>query len=167
MSATTNYQRRPGRGNQLSGYYRLYRGDDHLLQVAFAGFSERYKRFYFRDIQAFVVTPSNAWVVTLSICAIGFILMLLSAFAIGDTVGYGVFGTLAGFFLIATVWQTIAGQSCRCYVRTAVQMELLPSVSSLRRATRLMAVLQPLIAVSQTPLASAESQSPETFSPTP
>jgi hypothetical protein len=165
-AAPNNYQRLPGRGNQLAGYYQLYRGADHLLQVAFAGFNERYKRFFFRDIQAFIVIPTTTWLIYLSLCAIGFLAMLGIAFAVNDTVGNYVFGTLAGICLVAGVWQALAGPSCRCYVRTAVQMEHLPSLSRIRRAQKVIATVQPLIVASQAPLVTAAPAAAlETFTP--
>jgi hypothetical protein len=162
VSANPNtYQRLPGRGNQLAGYFRLYRGADHLLQIAFAGFNERYKRFYFRDIQAFIIVPTTTWLVYISICAIGFLLMLLIAMSGEDRVVGYIFGSFAAAFLIGAVWQALAGQSCRCYVRTAVQMEHLPSLCRMKRAQKTIALIQPLVLASQAPLAAAAAAEAE------
>src|SRR5438270_10777538 len=49
-----------GKGATLTYYARLYLGPDHLLQTASTGYSETYKRFYFRDIQAIVIRKTNA-----------------------------------------------------------------------------------------------------------
>src|SRR5438046_7646001 len=48
------YWRLPGRGAGLLSYSRLWLGPCHLLLARMAFFSEEYKRFYFRDIQAVV-----------------------------------------------------------------------------------------------------------------
>src|SRR6266550_3445601 len=48
------YRRLPGREAGLLSYSRLWLGPDHLLLARTAFFSEEYKRFYFRDIQAVV-----------------------------------------------------------------------------------------------------------------
>src|SRR5205809_7300860 len=48
------YRRLPGRTSGFLSYSRLWLGPDHLLLARTAFFSEEYKRFYFRDIQAVV-----------------------------------------------------------------------------------------------------------------
>ena len=62
--APKEYQRLPGRGTLLDGdkWYATSRamctvwlGRDHLLLVSRAGYTENYKRFYFRDIQAIII----------------------------------------------------------------------------------------------------------------
>ena len=42
---------------------KLYLGTDHLLLVEQLILVERYKRFYFRDIQAITATRSSRWMV--------------------------------------------------------------------------------------------------------
>ncbi|HEO70151.1 MAG TPA: hypothetical protein ENN80_02735 [Candidatus Hydrogenedentes bacterium] len=59
------YGRALSRGRKhlgLSPYntYRLYLGSDHVLHVAASGYSERSKRFYFKDIQAMVITKTRS-----------------------------------------------------------------------------------------------------------
>src|SRR4051812_41586295 len=127
-AAAKNYRKIGGVGHQVGGYYRLYAGDDHLLQVSFAGYNERYKRFYFRDIQAFIVQPTNAWLWEMSVCGFFVLVTALIAIAVNDRIGSSVFAGIAGIFVIAGVWRALRGPSCRCYVRTAVQLERLPSI---------------------------------------
>ena len=44
------YQRLPG--SLLFCWSSLYLGSDHVLQITSIGFSESYRRYFFRDIQA-------------------------------------------------------------------------------------------------------------------
>ena len=42
---------------------KLYLGTDHLLLIEQLVLVERYKRFYFRDIQVITTTQSSRWIV--------------------------------------------------------------------------------------------------------
>src|SRR6185503_16307515 len=53
------YRRLPGRESGLLSYSRLWLGPDHLLLARTTFFSEEYKRFYFRDIQAIVMRKTR------------------------------------------------------------------------------------------------------------
>src|SRR6185503_15449364 len=53
------YRRLPGRGMAVLQHARVYQGPDHLLQVVSTGYSEIYKRFYFRDIQAISIHKTH------------------------------------------------------------------------------------------------------------
>src|SRR5258706_15869107 len=71
--AEKTYVRLPGIGRGMIGIARLWLGHDHLLAVHSTGYSEDYKRFYFRDIQAIITRKTelgkivNAGLVCLSI----------------------------------------------------------------------------------------------------
>ena len=58
-TAPNRYQKLPGRGVGFTGYSRLFVGPDHLLLVWSTGYSEHYRRFFFRDIQAFLVARTD------------------------------------------------------------------------------------------------------------
>src|SRR6266849_2193626 len=55
------YRRLGGSGATLTHHARLYLGPDHVLQSASTGYSEIYKRFYFRDIQAIIIRKTGLW----------------------------------------------------------------------------------------------------------
>ncbi len=153
MSAPAKiYYKLPGTGHQLGGYTRLYRGADHLLQISSVTFSERYKRFYFRDIQAFIVVRTNSWIVVITLFLILALLLTGLAVGVGDSVGSIVLGGFAALLLTLALIVGLRGPSCRCYVRTAVQTETLPSLNRLRRAENILAELQPIIAAAQGPM---------------
>ena len=104
--APKEYRRLPGRGTLLDGdkWYATSRalctvwmGSDHLLLVSRAGYTENYKRFYFRDIQAIIIRKTVTSLIgntVLIILAIGFILW---AAAVSDTTGKFVLAFLGGF----------------------------------------------------------------------
>jgi hypothetical protein len=150
MSALPNtYVKLPGVGHQIGSYTRLYRGADHLLQVSSVTFSESYKRFYFRDIQAFIVIRTNDWLAVIGLFLLLALLLTGLAMGVGDSAGSVVLGGCAGLMLVLALIVGVRGPSCRCHVRTAVQTEKLPSLNRLRRAEKILAELTPLIAAAQ------------------
>jgi hypothetical protein len=157
MSALlNNYVKLPGVGHQIGSYTRLYRGADHLLQVSSVTFSESYKRFYFRDIQAFIVVRTNTWIVIIGLLLLLALLLTGLAVGSGDSVGSIMLGSFAGLLLLLAAIVGLRGPSCRCLVRTAVQMEKLPSLNRLRHAEKILAELAPLIAAAQGPMPMTE-----------
>jgi hypothetical protein len=71
------YRRIAGHGTGLVAHARLYQAPDHFLQVSSTGFSETYKRFYFRDIQA-IILENKPWRLWWS-CGLGMLLLLFLA----------------------------------------------------------------------------------------
>ena len=58
------YRRLPGRAFSLVSRDSLWLAEDHLLSVQSNRFSEDYRRYYFRDIQAFAIqrtAPISPW----------------------------------------------------------------------------------------------------------
>lgn len=143
------YKRLPGMGRQIASYSRLYLAEDHLLHVASSPFSERYKRFYFRDIQALILIRTETWIWILGAWLMAALLGVVIAVAANEAIVSTVFGCVAGLFLTIGIIHVVAGPTCRCYVRTAVQMERLPSLSRLRRAQTILARITPSITQAQ------------------
>lgn len=170
MSALLNpYRKLPGTGHQIAGYTRLYRGTDHLLQVSTVTFSERYKRFYFRDIQAFVVIRTNEWIVLAGLFLLLALLVIGLAVGVGDAVGSVVLGSFAALLFILALVVALRGPTCRCLVQTAVQTEKLPSLNRLRSTEKILAELAPLITAAQglMPSVTAEADGALTSEPSP
>jgi len=171
------YKKLPGTGLRRVGFItlaasrtRLYLGADHLLSVDSIFGSETYKRFYFRDIQAFTVRRTPWGLVTvlifgglLGLSALG----LLSADPI--TFGFGsVFTVLFSlFFLGFLLQQLVRGGTCRTSVQTAVQTEELPSLNRVRTCRKVLARLQPLILAAQPAPASSAPASEAVPTPSP
>src|SRR4030095_8113184 len=66
------YRRLPGMGRNLMSFSRLWLGRDHLLAVYSTGYSENYKRFYYRDIQALITRTTSRgkiWIVVFAVPA--------------------------------------------------------------------------------------------------
>ncbi|HEX4999556.1 MAG TPA: hypothetical protein VFY29_15115 [Terriglobia bacterium] len=149
----TRSGRGPGAGGGLSLSRRasLWLGRDHLLQIDSTGYSETYKRFYFRDIQAIIIRPNGRrrlWNWILSVLT-----ALCLAFGLGTNPELGarliVWLILASPLVALLVVNNVFGPTCDCQVRTAVQREYLPSLSRVRRAQRVLAIVRPLIAAAQ------------------
>jgi len=132
----------------------LWLGKNHVLSIDTNGYTENYKRFYFRDIQAIVIRKTENWkFIALALGAVTFFLGLVAALVSEPGVRY-VFGGLGGLFGIGLIAGLAQGPSSTCHLSTAVQTEQLPSLNRLRRARRVLGQLQPLIAQAQGQLAS-------------
>lgn len=150
------YQKLPGTGHQLGSYTKLYRGPDHLLQVSSVTFSERYKRFYFHDIQAFIVVRTVWWIFGLAISGVISLGFAALALGVSDSAGRIICGSAAGLFAIIALSHAVRGPTCRCCVRTAVQTEKLPSLNRERKTKKILATLQPFIDAAQGPMPEME-----------
>jgi hypothetical protein len=138
----------------------LWLGEDHLLLVQGSGFNEGYKRFYFRDIQAFTVRQTGrrtGWNLVLGVLLILFVLLglaLAGDMGTGGTIVYmSIFMVILGIPLLVN---NLLGQACKCWVQTAVQTEELPSLSRVRRTQKVLARIRPLIAAAQGQFTAAE-----------
>jgi hypothetical protein len=150
-NAEPAYRRLPGRGRKTSGCISvgttvntIWLASDHLLlRESVYGFSESYKRFYFRDIQALIVRRSPIW--------IGWIVVLtalsLIFFFIWGVTGWHGWGWpfWSALCFVLTMVQLARGPTCVTYLITAVQRELLGSLNRLRKAQRALRILVPLI----------------------
>src|SRR5687768_16639659 len=106
--AHKDYKRIGGRGTRRRQFFTrntLWVGSDHLLQVEHTGYTEEYKRFYFRDIQAITVQKDNRflyWSVALGGLLAGCIALVIS---VDDEAGkyfIGSFGALSGKYFIGS-----------------------------------------------------------------
>ncbi|HVU38792.1 MAG TPA: hypothetical protein VHC95_10690 [Opitutales bacterium] len=151
----TRARRRLGEGvlTVSASFASLWLGRDHLLCIDGTGFSEEYKRFYFRDIQAFTLRRTSRRLVIALLLGVPLALLLLMAAAnlgsTGDETGFWVCTCLAVIFGVPFLYNLFAGPSVRCYLQTAVQTEELPPLNRLRRANKVINRLRPLIAQAQ------------------
>jgi len=138
------YRRLPGRGFAVSQRVQIYQGPDHLLQVSSTGYSESYRRFYFRDIQAITVQKTQLGKVLNGIFGFFAVLFGLPAFdmSIGPAIAMW---SVSGFFALLLISNVTLGPTCACYIRTAVQTERLGAVTRIRTARRLLRRIRPLI----------------------
>jgi len=147
------YRRLPGTGKTIAHYVQLYQGPDHLLQVKLSGFTEEYKRFYYRDIQALVLRRTHTGKILNSILG-GFAAIFgASAFIAAGSGGEFPLGFLAGICFLFLLVNLLLGPTGVCHLRTAVQTEKLVSLGRARRARKVIDRLRPLIVEAQRPLA--------------
>jgi hypothetical protein len=140
----------------------LWLGKDHLLSVDSTGYTEEYKRFYFRDIQAVVIAWSGrraAWNLALALLTtISLALLANALFSIPrQSPGAIVAWTIVVLvFAVPLAINNLLGTTCVCYLRTAVQTEMLPSLCRVGQARKVLNRIRPLIAAAQGQLAPEE-----------
>jgi hypothetical protein len=139
----------PMAASVLSSRSSLWLGKDHLLGIDTNGYTENYKRFYFRDIQAFTLRRTNRRMILTIILALIISLLVSIAIGVDETVASIIFGSVAALFLAFLVINLAKGPTCVCYLRTAVQTENLPSLNRVRRARKILERIRPLIAATQ------------------
>jgi hypothetical protein len=127
---------------------KLYLGTDHLLLIEQLVLVERYKRFYFRDIQVITATQSSRWLIFGGFW--GFLALLAAlAFFVHHpiTVAAGtLFTTLFGF---AFVHNLLQGPTCIVRLRTAVQTHRIAPLERIRDFRKGMETIEPLIRAAQ------------------
>jgi hypothetical protein len=156
----STYQRLPGFSRRYFESCRLYQAPDHLLLVSSNGFNENYKRFYFRDIQAFIIRQTRErlfWnligAVPLTVC--GFILLMLleqgfqRGFQNTNIPGLAIGGFMTALVLVCVIVNTARGATCVCEIQTAVQTRALPSLNRVPCARKVIARLRPIIETEQ------------------
>ena len=148
----------------------LWLGKDHLLCVDSGGYTESYKRFYFRDIQAVSIQRTERhqwWNAILGFLAFGFFIIAvgvapktpLTQWSDGGIAGVTVLGTVTGICVVLLLVNLLFGPACKCFLRTAVQTEELPSLSRVRRARKVLGRIRPLIIAAQGELVPEEISS--------
>jgi hypothetical protein len=140
------YKKLPGSRRGVVFSASLWAGADHLLSVKSAKFQEQYKRFYFRDIQAIVVTRAPRWVVSTPVLAAAVLLLagVLIVRALLPVLADWLWLPLAA---LSGVWLYISlAQSCICRLYTAVSREDLPSVYRMWTARKALPELEEHIA---------------------
>jgi hypothetical protein len=127
---------------------KLYLGTDHLLLIEQLILVERYKRFYYRDIQAITATQSSRWLVFAGLW--GFLTLLAAlSFFVHNSIAL-IAGTLfTGLFGFAFVRNFIQGPTCIVRLRTAVQTHRIAPLERIRDFHRGMDAIEPLIQTAQ------------------
>lgn len=163
--AEQEYQRlaRPSNTSGLMGLSTrssLWLAKDHILRVDSTGYSERYKRFYFRDIQSITIQVTlrrTYWNLFLGASS-GLLILGGIPYSISQKFGPGEWiagGVLAMLFVIPLIVNNILGTTCTCKVKTAVQIEPLP-MRRLRKARKVLARVQPLVLAAQEKLQASQ-----------
>lgn len=136
------YRKLPGRRSGFIFSASLWTGADHILSVKSARFQEQYKRFYFHDIQAIVVTKVPRLMVSMPLVAAAALLLtavlIVRVWAppLADWL-WLVLAALTAVWIYASV-----AQSCTCRLYTAVSREDLPSIYRMWTARKALAELE-------------------------
>ena len=131
-------------------FTQLFLAPDHLMLVRSNRFEERYQRFYFKDIQALVVTalPSRSWLQA-SMAVLAGTIFLLALTVVQNPAWralLGMFGVLPATIGLVDYFR---GQRCRMILKTAVSNEPLPAVSRMPAARLVISRLKPPIEQAQ------------------
>lgn len=158
----------------LTGRRSLWRGADHLLYLTYRGFTEEYRRFYFADIQTIFYRKTAAGKVLNAIMGIIAFLFALWAYLGWKVQRWEMWGVVtvsvfAAIFLVFLLANLLLGPTCKFYLRTAVQLQHIPSVRRVRPARKAIRMIQPLIeavqgVLSPDQLPAAAPNSPGAFS---
>jgi hypothetical protein len=138
------YRRLPGRSWGLLGRTTLWQGSDHILQVQSRGYSEAYRRFYFREIQALVLRPTTRSR-NISLVLLTLALLAFGAAMLGTPPGTIFWLVLGTPFALALLAQAPGGPSCIVHVRTAIETSQLTALCRRRTAERSLAAIAELV----------------------
>jgi len=134
----------------------LWEAKDHLLLIDTNGYTENYRRFYFRDIQAFSIGQTNGRAIANGILGAltGITVVLwLPHFASLRSAPelWEVLVAIATVMLFAVplVINNLLGSTCVCLIQTAVQHEHLAPLRRVRAANRIIQRLLPAITAAQ------------------
>jgi len=129
-----------GRGSfQLSTRSRMYHGPDHLLIVQSTGYTEEYKRIFYRDIR-YIEIRRNRNQLILAVISGAFLLLFLALYFLKLPVA-----VVAMFCLPFLIWFLInlfRGPTCECYVATSVQILKIPTPARVKKVPRLIGFLR-------------------------
>jgi len=122
---------------------RLYLGKDHLLRVS-ASWVENYRRFYFNDIEAVIVSRTNRGLIlehrSGGLCA-GFLFWYVET---NDHTGRIIMASTASFFGLFLLVNVLYGQTCECefYKKLRVGANRCLRSRRLRIANKVLALLK-------------------------
>ncbi|MDR3401798.1 MAG: hypothetical protein P4L99_04790 [Chthoniobacter sp.] len=132
---------------------QLWLAEDHLLAVDATLASEEYRRFYYRDIEAFIIRRTVGrmiWNWVLGILTLVTVVPIAAFYFSDRSVGalVAVLGT-AAFWLVLILVNNLRGATCQTHIRTAAQVEQLPSLARIPATRKALARLRPLIVAAQ------------------
>ncbi len=141
------YHRLPGRPFSPIGVSSFWNGPDHLLLVESVFFGERYRRFYYKDIQAVVMYRTGLNRVWTALW--GALVLLFGVVALRVEGTPFTSGTLFVICLAALVANLLLGPCCRVFLQTAVQRQRLGTLRRVRTAAKAMDRIKALVEAQQ------------------
>jgi hypothetical protein len=130
MNPTQEYRRLPGRSGLLIRH-SLWMKPDHLLRVRANPFSQQYRRYYFADIQALVLTELHGTAAFYWYAA-AVSLGVLSGLLVNNA--HPLWAALSGIFAVLAFYLGWRVPNCVCYLKTSVSTDKLPSLLHLSAA---------------------------------
>ena len=152
-------RRRPIRFLGSAPRATLLIGPDHILKVESTTFSEDYRRFFFRDIQSITIKTNRRrmiWNITL-VALLALALLELFFDAPTWNAWAVIMMSMATITTVLLVLNNVFGTSCDVRIQTAVQSDILPPLSRVKRATKALEHLRPLIIHAQGQLPAEET----------
>jgi len=137
----------------------LLLGQDHILKVESAIFAEDYKRFFFRDIQAITIKTNRRQIVWNGVLAVLLALLLMEGFLDAATWNARrvTMVIMASMTAVLLVLNNVFGATCDVRIQTAVQNDILPPLSRVKRASKALELIRPLIVQAQGQLPADEA----------
>lgn len=140
----TIYRKFSGSRGVLFGVHQLWAAEDHLLLVrANFGF-ERYQRFYFQDIEAFIMHPTGTqrgWIIANALIFAAFAGLALLAVSgeptAGEKIGGLVLVGIGALFLLFLIYHIVRGPTCASFLQMRTGLERLKVAGRLRGALHL------------------------------
>lgn len=133
----------------------LWLADDYLMSMSRNGYTENYRRFFIRDIQAFAYKTNRR---RLWLSAILLLPMVGFASVALGVQSWSVLATGLVLHGMAIGWNIIRGPGATAYLQTAVQTVKLPAVTRQYQAEAIRNALFPLIAEEQGRLSDEQRQ---------
>ena len=137
-----NYKRLKGAAFLSSN--RLYKGPDHLLSIGSNFFSEKYSRFYYKDIQSIITRTTSKGKILNVIFALLLILVLIPALMSSGRLSV-FFYILAVIVFIPFIINILKGTTSVTYIQSPVQTAKLGALNRVRGNERAITQLKPLI----------------------
>jgi hypothetical protein len=135
----------------------LWQGPDHLLHVEAGFMSERYKRFYFKDVQAVVLRRKSTHHIWSLIWGIGLVLFGLALVSRAIPFAAGII--FASMFILLLIVNLALGPSCEVRLQTAVQVQKLSALRRVPQAQKVMNRIRDEVLKVQEPLTPETTQS--------
>jgi hypothetical protein len=142
------YRRLPGRHRGFLNSATLWSGPDHLLLAEVHFWTERYRRFYYRDIQSIVLGRSSRWIGVAALLLVP--ILLFGGFAASAQGGLRIFWLIVlSLFVVGEIVNLIRGPSCNCDLKTPLETVRLKPLGRLRPSRRALRLLRPLVEQAQ------------------
>ena len=156
MSDNKKYRKLPGRNRGSFSQETLWEGPDHLLSAKATIFREEYRRFYYKDIQYIMIRKTGRGKIINVVFGLLLLLTVLPAalFLEEWPEPLVMAWPFSALFLSMLAINAILGGTCEAHLKTAVQIQRLPSLKRIRSARKAMKRLAPLIEKTQADLKS-------------